>query len=304
VIRVTPMTLQRPLTASLCAATLLLASPARAALPRSSDERITLGEAKLAAGDRAGGVADLLQAYTELSDPLAHRATRGNLVGALRSELLELHADTDDPAYLCQLRALLITHVEALLVALGPTAGPPAIVGSQTRLHEAGELLRTRHPRTRCACDAWRPGQRPTPLLGADDPIRISPPTPTPSRPLLRETPRASPRLVAGSIVTGMGVGLAALLAVTLGANTRHHAAIRRAIVDGSAGLSIDEDALHRHVQVARWTRDASIGLGLAAAVTLAAGLGLLITHRQARRSEARLHIGPRAATLTWTVAF
>ena len=297
------MNLHQPLTASLCATTLLLAAPAHAASPRPPDERITRGEAKLAAGDRPGGVAELMQAYTELTDPLADRATRGNLVGTLRAELLELHADTDDPVYLCQLRALLVTHVEALLVALGPDAGPPAIAGSRARLHEAGELLRTRHPRTRCACDAWRPGQRPTPLLGADDPIRVPSPAPAPHPPP-QSAPRVAPRLIAGSVLTGMGVGLAALLAVTLGANARHHAAIRRAAADGAAGLTIDEDAFHRHVHVARWTRDASIGLGLATAVVLAAGLGLLITHRQARRTGARLHIDPRAATLTWTAAF
>jgi hypothetical protein len=292
------------LPASLCAAVTLLTQPVQAAPEPAPAALITSGEAKLAAGDRTGAVADLLQAHRGLHDPLTYRTERGDLVAVLRTELLELYRDTGAPEHLCQLRALLIAHIEALLVALGPDAGPAAVVGSRTRLREAGELLAARHPRTHCACDVWQPHQRPLPMIGADDPIRIALPPPTPTRPSPPKPSKPPPRLIAGSVLTGAGLGLAGLLGVSLGSYILHHAAIRRIVADDQAGRPYDESAVQMHTHAAKWTREAAIGLGVATTAVLSAGLGLLINHRRERRTRLHLSAGLPGAALSWYLTF
>jgi hypothetical protein len=290
---------KRPLGGSLCVA-MLLTSPARAAPAPSPDELFTRGEAKLAAGDRHGGIADLLQAHADYGDPLKYRTERGDLVGIVRSELMDLYRETGDPTHLCRIRGLLVAHVEGLLAALGPEA----VVGSTELLREAGELLAARHPMTRCACDAWRPAQRPK-LLGAEDPVRVAVPKPALTLPSSRpESPRAAPKHVAGSVLVGVGAGLVGLLGVTLGSYGVHHAEIRRIDADGRIGRPLDEREFLGHVRDARWARGASIGLGIAGAAVLAAGVGLLVSHRRDRRAGLHLDLGPHAAGLSWHMSF
>lgn len=296
------MTTHPSIIASLSAA--LLAAPVRAAPQTTPADLIARGEARLAAGDRTGAVADFAQAHAELADPLAHRGERGDLVAILRTELLALHHDTSDPSHLCRLRAILIAHIEALLVALGPDVGPQSIVGSRTRLREIGELLAARHPRHHCACDAWQPNQRPLPLLGADDPIRIPAPTPSHTPTRTSQPPTNSARRMAGGVLTGVGVGLTSLLGITLGSYVLHHAAIRRIVEDDEAGRPIDDSVVAMHKQAALWSRGASIGLGAAATVVLSTGIGLLFTRQNERRTRLHISADSRGAALSWYLTF
>lgn len=282
---------------SICTATLTLTSPARASPERTPGELFDRGEAKLAAGDRPGGISDLMQAYAGYDDPLVHRSERGDLVGIVRSELMSLYKETSDPAHLCRIRALLVVHVEGLLAALGPDAA----TGSTALLREAGELLRTLHPMTRCACDVGRAAQRP-PFLGLDDPVRIPMPTPA-SPPPATAALRPSPRLVAGSVLTGASVGLGGLLAVAVRAYAVDYAALRRIADAAESGgpLPVD-DEVDRRGSAARVARGVSIALGVAAVATLASGVALLVTHE--RRAPSRRRCSLRGSALACNLPF
>lgn len=143
------------------------------------------------------------------------------------------------------------------------------------------------------SCPPARPPQ--VPLLAVDSPPRV----PAPQSPPKVETDptagRAERRLrarrAAGMTLTGVGVGLAGLMSAALVGYAKGYEAIRAAgaVPDEVMYTSEQETALRGLHDNTRMAQGLAVGLGIASAATLATGIGLLVSHRQAARRMALL---------------
>lgn len=118
---------------------------------------------------------------------------------------------------------------------------------------------------------------------------------------------RLRARRAAGWTLTGMGVGFAGLMGVALAGYLKGYRQLEAA-GDKPAGFiyPAEQQALlqdvHADVQV---LQRLTIGLGVASAATLAAGIGLVASHRRAARRMALLPSGvPRGGGLALRVRF
>ena len=102
---------------------------------------------------------------------------------------------------------------------------------------------------------------------------------------------RQRARSAAGFTLTGLGLGLSGLMGVTLGLYRTGYAAIREAgdVPDGFVYSDEEQAKLGELRRDTLLARGAAIGLGAASAVTLATGIGLLVSHRRAARKMAIL---------------
>ncbi|MBA3546264.1 MAG: hypothetical protein H0T76_07275 [Nannocystis sp.] len=104
-----------------------------------------------------------------------------------------------------------------------------------------------------------------------------------------------------------MGLGLGGLMGLTLALHVQQLAALRRAN-DVPAGFIYPTGEQHRLTALhddARLARAASIGLGVASAVVLGTGIGLLASRRRAPRSMALApQGGPHGGGMTLRLRF
>ncbi len=120
---------------------------------------------------------------------------------------------------------------------------------------------------------------------------------PVKSRQLDRAAARRSrARTAAGATLTGMGLGLGGLMGLTLALHVQQLAALRQANdVPESFTYPVQEQKMLTDLRDdAQRTEAASIGLGVASAAVLGAGIGLLASGRRATRAMAVApHGGP-----------
>jgi hypothetical protein len=160
----------------------------------------------------------------------------------------------------------------------------------RARLAAAGGL-------DQCAPVSSSPSPRPIALLAADVPTTWNDETksspPTPRHPIDRTSRRARARINAGAAFTGVGVGLAGLMAWALTVHQQQHNQLRRAgsVPDGYKYTDEEEAALRELYTDAKLSRAAGITLGLASAAALSGGIALLVTGRQTSR---RMALTPR----------
>jgi hypothetical protein len=118
---------------------------------------------------------------------------------------------------------------------------------------------------------------------------------------------RRRARTAAGATLTGLGLGLGGLMGLTLALHAQQLGALRRAN-DVPAGFTYPTSEQNRLTELhddARLTRAASIGLGVASAMVLGTGIGLLASRRRAPRSMALApHGGPHGGGMTLRLRF
>lgn len=233
-------------------------------------------------------------AYQALPDARGDLAGREQLMGSMRSTLLELHGKAGDPAPLCRLQGLLRDHAEALAAAFPGDPDKLETRSARARHEEVTRQLAALGP------EACAP---PPPLL----PVTTErPPVTSPAAPADRPPDGPGPRRlqIAGGVV--LPIGLAALAG--LGA-----VAVRY------RGDLADADALHAELRTRRCTdddrarmnelasatrRDAGlmIALGLAGGALVTTGTALLVRGGLQRR-RARLGLDVRPGRVGLTIA-
>ncbi len=206
---------------------------------RAQDTTVTLPAAAQAdhaaamtayvAGDDAAALAGFQRAYGRLTDPIADRQGRDFVLGSLRSTWARLYERSHDRMHLCDWRAALQTHADALRQALGHAATPADTAGFEDLLAEVDRDLARDFPADpRCA-----PPDKPTPVRMHEPPAPVEP-TPTVSLHSPKQDLRAQRLRTAGIVTLGLGIanliGMATALIV---ADDRH-----RRIVEFHDGLS------------------------------------------------------------------
>jgi len=183
------------------------------AMPAEARVHNERGVALLVAGEYERGVEELLIAYDRMPDALVYRASRGQVIGSLRSALNQLYASSGEPRHLCRLRDLQERHLEALQAALGASFQPQEVAGSERVLRETQAALAQRAEADPCS-------EAPPALLAA--PVSPAVPRPTaavkaadvvPPLHLPREPGRGLQ--IGGGVA--LGVGVAALGVMTYG---------------------------------------------------------------------------------------
>lgn len=252
-------------------------------LPPAASAHNDRALAHLESGEYAEAVDELELAYALLPDPLRDRAARGDIVGSMRSALNSLHAATGDPRPLLRLRGILLRHLEALLLALGPAATPEDTAGIVAALADISRALPDDPP----AAPAPRALPPTTPRATAP-----TPPAP-PRSPSVVDLTRARNLRIAGDAL--IGVGFAALGVMVYGIIVHQD---RRDRLDGLTAsinaarqppslLELREGAqLHDSASI---HRSLAISTGIAGAVVMATGVALHVTGQ--RRARA-LHLG------------
>jgi hypothetical protein len=246
----------------------------------------------LDAGDKPAAIEEFERAYAALPDPVEQRAARGALLGAIRGTLLDLYDESQDPAHLVRLQALLIRHRDELQTALGPAATPEATSGTQKAIDEIeAEMQRV----------------QPAPLLPAPAPVLVPPPPTAASVPPLhdpREAEEAAAtrrrRRVGGALLGASMVPIAATIAGGTVYAARYRAIVKQGErVDKEGGVATDaqvETALkmQREGQAARIV--AIVGASLGGAL-LVAGVAVLATKR---RPQPRVGAAPLLSPQVW----
>jgi len=298
------MTLLHPslpvlLSLSLLAGSVHAQAPAPALPPQIQAEHA----AALAAyerGDDATALLGFRRAYAALLDPIAERAERDLLLGALRSTWARLHAKTGDIVHLCAWRSALKLHLETLMQALGSAAVAEDTAGLYELLDEANATLARAAPAS-CDPPASSEPSKPQVLSDASPPTSITTPQ-LPPEPLHPLQPIRSPRRVlAGQLLVGLGacslLGTGAALMV-LGDRYRRIIDLDASLPDGAAASPSEADRVRTLEGQGEGARIAAIVTGVAGVGMLATGITLWITGRRA--APAGLTVVPVAAPGLW----
>lgn len=205
---------------------------------------------------------------------------------------LELaHARSSGPALLCRAVALARNR-------LARTTVDRRKAWEETLTDDLAELVRLGG---NSACPTTSP--EPPEMLEADPPATTSPrldlpqPTPLPAAPPPHAVERQHrARTAAGATLTGMGIAFAGLMGGALIVFERGLGALHDAgrVPDGYVYPEDQQAALRRLHADTQLAQGTALGLGLASAVTLATGIGLLASRRRLRA----LALLPSAARL------
>ncbi len=241
------------------------------------------------AGQLAPAVDEFYAAFQSMPDARRDLAGREQLVGAMRSTLLDLHDQTGEAAPICRLQSILQEHADALTAAFPNDPDKLETRSARARHEEATQQLAAFGP------DACKP---PPPPVTAALPAPAQPATtstepPPPASPPAAAQPPADvipPRQL--KIAGGVTLGLSAVLlgVMTYGIITEASQRARvAAINDKPADCPLTEDeavALQGYRRQAVSGRQLAIGTGIAAGVTAALGTTLLVLARRSARAK------------------
>jgi hypothetical protein len=237
------------------------------------------------AGQLAPAVDEFYAAYQSMPDARRDLAGREQLLGSMRSTLLDLHDQTGEAAPLCRLQNILQGHADALAAAYPNDPDKLETRSARARHDEATQQLAAFGP------DACKP----------PPPVNATPPAPEPSAPIRTDPPLASPAAaaeppadvipprhlkIAGGVTLGLGAALLGVM--TYGLATEASQRARVADINARPAdcpLTLAEfNALQTSRDDALAGRRIAIGTGIAAGVTAALGTTLLVlAHRSAR---------------------
>ena len=182
------------------------------------------------------------------------------------------------------------------------------VADDERRLADAGGLERclpaTARSQSSMLLDADTPARPPREGPAASASTQIEPASP---RRLDLAERKLRARTIAGATFTGMGLGFAGLMGLTLAVHAQQIAALQRAndVPDGFIYSPRDEKMLTGLHDDTLLTRTASIGLGVVSAAVLGTGIGLLASRRRAARAMALApHGGPHGGGLTLRLRF
>ena len=254
-----------------------LAPPAT--LPPAASAHNDRALAHIESGEYAQAVDELELAYALLPDPLIDRAARGDIVGSLRSALNSLHAATGDPSPLLHLRGILLRHLEALLLALGPAATPEDTAGLLAALADISRALPDEPPVAPPARVLPR-----APVERSPPPV-VTPPTTAPRTLLAVDRARARSLQIAGDAL--IGVGFAALGTMVYAIIAYHDRRTRLDQLTATIEAAREPLTLPVAQQGAQLYssaynhRSLAIAAGIAGAVVMATGVALHITGKR-----------------------
>ncbi len=235
------------------------------------------------AGQLAPAVDEFYAAYKSMPDAHRDLAGREQLVGSMRSTLLDLHDQTGEAAPLCRLQSILQEHGDALAAAYPHDLDKLETRSARARHDEATQQLAAFGP------DACKP---PPP------PIAAALPTPEPLVPAPSTSPAAAAEPPADDaipprqlkIAGGVTLGLSAVLLGVMTYGIATEASQRARVADindkpADCPLTLAEfNDLQNSREQALAGRRIAIGTGVAAGVTAALGTTLLVlAHRSAR---------------------
>lgn len=236
------------------------------------------------AGDDAAALAGFQRAYGRLMDPLADRQGRDFVLGSLRSTWARLYERSHDRRHLCDWRAALQTHADALRQALGAAVTPADTAGFEDLLAEVDRDLARDFPADpRCT-----PPDKPTPVLMHEPPAPVEP-TPTVSLHSPKKDLRAERLRRAGIVTVSLGVAnLIGMTTALIVADDR-----QRRIEEFHRGLSASgRPAVSSDFEYVAQLRDQGLAANTAAVVTGVLG-GLLVVPGVALLVVGRKHPSP-----------
>ena len=259
-------------------------------------------------GQLAPAYEEFHAAYLSMPDARADRAGRESLLGSMRATLLAMHAESGEPAPLCQLQTALQTHIDALADAYPESPDMLELRSARARHEEVTAQLAALGPDV---CGAPLPSPPPP---AASEPAATPVPAPitTPAAPPSpRPTDPIPPRQlrIAGGVTLGLGVALLGVMTYGIVGEAGHKARVHEIDVEAAGRpLTLDEHAdLLDHRREARSARTLAIGTGVAAGVTTALGTTLFLLARRSARAQrwsAAPWWSPNGAGLTLRVQF
>jgi len=234
------------------------------------------------AGQLAPAVDEFYAAYQAMPDARHDLAGREQLVGAMRSTLLDLHDQTGEAAPICRLQSILQEHADALTAAFPNDSDKLETRSARARHEEATQQLAAFGP------DACKPPPPPIPAaIAAPEPSVPAPSTPRADATQPQDD-AIPPRQL--KIAGGVTLGLTAVLLGVMTYGLATEASQRARVADindkpADCPLTLAEyNDLQTSREHALAGRRIAIGTGIAAGVTAALGTTLLVlAHRSAR---------------------
>jgi hypothetical protein len=236
------------------------------------------------AGQLAPAVDEFYAAYQAMPDARRDLAGREQLVGSMRSTLLDLHEQTGEAAPICRLQSILQEHADALAAAFPNDPDKLETRSACARHEEATQQLAAFGP------DACKP---PPP------PVTAALPAPEPSMPAPPISPATAPQPVEDAIpprqlkiAGGVTLGLSAVLLGVMTYGIATEASQRARVADindkpADCPLTLAEyNDLQTSREHALAGRRIAIGTGVAAGVTAALGTTLLVLARRSARTK------------------
>lgn len=220
-------------------------------------------------GERAQALAELTAAYAAMPDVRADRAGRDAVLGSLRGLLLELHAESGEPGFLCDLHGRLERHLRAL-------AAEDTSETLRGYLREVEVKLQA-HPPDVCA--------PPKPVRQSEEqPLRRS-------APVAQQAEEVSPKhlRIAGGVFIGLGGVLAGAMSYGLIDQKRLDRRAREidALAAGRPLMVEEYDRLLDIHGEAVQRRNLAIGAGIASAAAVVFGAVMVARGRTRGRQVA-----------------
>jgi hypothetical protein len=233
------------------------------------------------AGQLAPAVDEFYAAYQSMPDARRDLAGREQLVGSMRSTLLDLHEQTGEATPICRLQSILQEHADALTAAFPNDPDKLETRSARARHEEATQQLAAFGP------DACKPPPPITAALPAPEPP-VPAPSPSPAAAAQPPDDAIPPRQL--KIAGGVTLGLSAVLVGVMTYGLATEASQRARVADindkpADCPLTLAEyNDLQTSREHALAGRRIAIGTGVAAGVTAALGTTLLVlAHRSAR---------------------
>jgi hypothetical protein len=252
------------------------------------------------AGQLAPAVDEFYAAYQSMPDARRDLAGREQLVGSMRSTLLDLHDQTGEAAPICRLQSILQEHADALAAAFPNDPDKLETRSARARHEEATQQLAAFGP------DACKP---PPPVAEAlPAPESPQPPTPAPAVAVPTTPPTENPvprRLqIAGGILLPLGLVALGVVGAVSADHRRDLAQADALQAELALRPCTDDDRTRMRELLAATRREEGvmIALGVTGGALVTAGTALLIRGSLQRR-RARLALDMRQDRLGLVIA-
>lgn len=268
----------------------LAAPPARAEEPMTwTPEALELNARGAELGqaqDYAAAYEAYYAAYKAMPDPLRYHRARDWVFGSMRSSLLSLYETTGEARYLCQVRRILLEHLEELMIAFGEDAEIPDEPGIRRRLQQVDEDMRAHVPKPgekECVLPSTPRAPAPKQVVIRTVPVKVPKPA------LAPPSPRSRGMLAAGATSLAAGSALLGFMTYALVARRAAYDGLRAldAVAEGPLDpvAQANADALRRAGQI---NYTAAIATGISGGALVLTGIGLVAGSRgRARRTAA-----------------
>jgi len=253
------------------------------------------------AGQLAPAVDEFYAAYQSMPDARRDLAGREQLVGSMRSTLLDLHDQTGEAAPICRLQSILQEHADALAAAYPNDPDKLETRSARARHEEATQQLAAFGP------DACKPPPPPvTATLPAPEPAQppapaapaATPSTPPPEYPIPRRLQ------IAGGVMLPLGLVALGVVGAVSGDYRRDQNSADALQAELALRPCTDDDRarMRELLGATRHEEAVMIALGVTGGALVTAGAALLIRGSLQRR-RARLALDMRQNRVGFVIA-